>query len=124
MKTLEQLKEVVANCNFKADHETWNLLVKLDNERPYLQVYCEGTCNVSGKPLTWTSRKWLLSYHMANTEIVRTVFKAIKAAMEHELCEKFTYKGARIYDPHVDVEALVEICERLDVRAPIVSVVV
>jgi hypothetical protein len=81
-----------------------------DDSRIYLQVKCSDTkCNVTGKMLSggWSGRKWLLSPHMTNSEIVTTAFKALLTAVEHELREKFTYKGQAIFDPHMDVDRLV-----------------
>lgn len=62
-------------------------------------------------------RKWDLSLHMTESEIVFTVWKAVLAFMEHELREKFHYKGKKIFDPHISVNALLEACDQLDVRS-------
>jgi hypothetical protein len=55
---------------------------------------------------------------MTPSEVVRTAYKAVVAAQEHEVGEHFKYKNELIYCPHVDVEALVEIAKdnRIDVR--------
>ena len=45
-----------------------------------------------------------------------TVFKAALTFIEHELREQFLYKGRRILDPHIDVNILLEVCTKLDVR--------
>lgn len=75
--------------------------------RPTLQIECKGTCNISGADLTWTSRKWLLSWHMTDGEVVQTAFKAVMTALEHEAREQFTYRGVTVFDPHYDIEKLV-----------------
>lgn len=84
----------------------------------FLRVECRGTCNVTGDPLNWSGRKWLLSRHMTKSEIVTTAFKAVLTAVEHETREKFTYKGSAIFGPHFDVERLIGLCEQAatDVR--------
>lgn len=51
---------------------------------------------------------------MAVSELVRTAYKAVQTAMMHELDEKFKYKGVAIYDPHRNVDLLVEIAGRDD----------
>lgn len=56
-------------------------------------------------------RKWYVSPYSTKSEIVETAWKAVKIAMEHEIREKFLYRGRRIFDPHVDVDALVELCD-------------
>lgn len=67
----------------------------------------EGVCNVTGETLKWNSRKWLLSPHMTDGEIIQTAFLATMTAMEHETREQFKYRGATIFDPHYDLEKLV-----------------
>ena len=71
------------------------------------QLY--GTCNITGAPLGWWGRKFYISPHMTDGEIVQTVFLACKIAMEHELREGFKYKGQAVFDPHYDIEKLVEL---------------
>ena len=56
------------------------------------------------------TRKWLLSPHMTDSEIVQTAFKLCLTSMEHRARESFTYKGARIFGPHFDVEDLARLC--------------
>lgn len=52
-------------------------------------------------------RKWKLSRFMTKSEIVQTAFKAILTAEEHEVRERFRYRGAAIFGPHFDVDKLV-----------------
>lgn len=75
----------------------------------YLQIDCAGKCNVTGKDLSWSGRKWRLSLHMTDSEVVQTAFMATMAALEHEARELFTYRGVSVYDPHYDVEKLVKL---------------
>lgn len=79
-----------------------------EHGRPMLQMQMlDGTCNDTGEPQVWKSRKWLLSVHMTKSELIATAFKALITAMEHETREKFTYRGERVYSPHYDVDVLV-----------------
>ena len=75
----------------------------------YIQVVAEdGTDNVTGEPMEWKGRKWLLSPNMTDREIVQTAFLALKVAAEHEMREGFKYKDVAILDPHYDVDKLVD----------------
>lgn len=56
------------------------------------------------------TRKWLLSPSMTDSEIVQTAFKCALTSAEHRAREAFTYRGARIFGPHFDVEDLVKLC--------------
>lgn len=105
MKTLEQIKEIVEQIKFS----NWEFIIKEKNDVPYLQIQFMGACNDSGSVERQYCRKWQLSYYMVASEVVRTAYKAVLAAVEHEASENFYYKNARIFNPHVDVDALVEI---------------
>lgn len=62
-------------------------------------------------------RKWYLSPYMTTSEIVLTIWKAIFTCEEHEARERFRYKGARIFGPHVDVEKK----DNLDLREAVID---
>lgn len=80
----------------------------------YLQIEASTPCNVTGRPHTWRSRKWMLSQHMTKSELVQTAFKATLTALEHEAREQFTYMGQAIFDPHYDVDKLVALRRAVD----------
>ena len=56
------------------------------------------------------TRRWNLQPQMTDSEIVQTAFKLCMTSMEHRAREGFTYKGARVFGPHFDVEDLVVLC--------------
>ena len=95
--------EVVGRITFP----NFTFIVHENAFRPTLQLKCTGTCNISGADITWSSRKWALSWHMTDGEVVQTAFKAVLTALEHEAREQFTYRGVSIFDPHYDIEKLV-----------------
>lgn len=113
MRTFEEMKEIISFCRYP----DFDLLVREDaGGRAYLQVSCpNGTCNVTGEPLSWRGAKQFLSPHMCKNELVSVAFKAIREAIDHETKERFTYRGLRIFDPHIDPELLVELMNRKDV---------
>ncbi len=80
----------------------------------YLQIECSAYDNITAAPLNWRGRKWRLSPHMTPSEVVQTAFKAVLTAIEHETRETFLYRGVAIFDPHYDVEKLVELRSRPD----------
>lgn len=87
----------------------------------YLQIVAtDAKDNVTGAPITWRGRKWRLSPHMTETEIVNTALLAYHNAMEHELFETFTYVGRRIYDPHRSVDSMIQAADanHMDRRSP------
>jgi hypothetical protein len=76
----------------------------------YLRVTAnDGRDNVTGEPLAWFGRKWRLSPHMTDGEIVQTAFLAVMTALEHEAREQFTFDGVSVFDPHYDIHELVRL---------------
>lgn len=61
-------------------------------------------------------RKWYVSPFACETEIVRTVYLAIRQAEEHEVQENFRYLGEILYNPHTAVQRLTGVCGYLNVR--------
>lgn len=83
---------------------------KSETNRCSLRVHCpDGRCATTGKRWHWNGRWWRLSPHMTDSEIVATCFKAVITALEHEAREAFKFKGASVYDAHLDVHELVKL---------------
>lgn len=84
--------------------------------RTFLQIFQEGLCNRTGEVYREGGRKWDISYHATTSEVVFTIWKALLTFQEHELREQFTYKGKRIFDPHISVHALLKACDCTELR--------
>jgi hypothetical protein len=101
MLSVDQIRVIVEQIEYRSD---WMFRIGHDKyeQNPFLQIqfFADGE--------TQFCRKWQLSPHMVKSEIVRTAWKAVLAAEEHEAAERFRYKGEMIYNPHVDVDALVD----------------
>ncbi len=117
LQTVDSLKALLKACAFGE----WDIDLKFDGERPYVQLSFMDTDEFTGLLERQHCRKYTLSYEMCDTEVVRTVFIAIKQAMTHEIEEKFMYKGRRIFNPHRSVDALLQISDgtHVDIRQPL-----
>ncbi len=105
-------EEVLNKISYNRHGSTWSLKLHLDDTRYYLQVHCsgiEGSDDPDDGP--WTGRKWLLSPYMVRSEIVRTAYKAVMAAEEHEIQEKFRYRGVAVLGPHLHMDELVDLIQ-------------
>lgn len=60
--------------------------------------------------------KAYLSPHATRSELVQTVFGLMLAYLEHEARESFTWRGRRVFGPHIDVQAHWDVARRVDVR--------
>lgn len=59
-----------------------------------------------------TGRKWYVSSHATDSEIVQTALAAILAAEEHEARELFLVDGVACFGPHFSVDDLVDLASR------------
>ena len=92
-----------------------------DNEsdvggRFYLQISCQRPDTVTGVMGTGYSGKTYLSPHMSDSEIVQAAFGLFKGYWEHEAREAFKWRGRRVFGPHMDVNAVWEVANKLDLR--------
>ena len=53
-------------------------------------------------------RKWRLSPHMLDDEIVKTIWLAFEVAVKHELLEGFRFNGERVFNPHTPFTKFIE----------------
>lgn len=60
----------------------------------------------NGTRVPLTTRKYYISPHMLDVELVQTAFLCLKTTLEHELRESFKYKGVAIFGPHLDLDVL------------------
>jgi hypothetical protein len=95
---LKRASDILSRVQF----EGFEYVTATKGEVVYLQIACSSKCNVTGDPMRWTGRKWMLSEHMTDGELVQTAFLATKIAVEHELRETFLYRGQPIFDPHYE----------------------
>lgn len=72
----------------------------------FLQVAARDFDVRTDEPIVWSGRKWRVSMHMTESEIVQTALKAALTAEEHETREKFLYNGRAIFGPHFSVARL------------------
>lgn len=101
---------IVTQCSYK---KGWTIKAKQDKKGVYIQLTNSvAVCSLTKEPTPWVSGKRYLSEWMCRQEIVGVVFALIKDAEMHELHEFFRYKGACIYNPHLDPDVLVEVARK------------
>lgn len=84
--------------------------------RLFMQVQCHRKDVVTGEMGWGKGGKCYLSEFMTDQEIVQNAFGLFKAYEEHECREFFTFRGKRIYGPHISLDALLEIADRTTYR--------
>ncbi len=104
MKSTEDFANILTRVEFPG----FRFRLHMDAQAAlFMQVCFTGPCNRTGEIQGWKGRKWKLSGHMTDGEVVQTAFLAVTTALEHEARENFKYKGVSVFDPHYDIEALV-----------------
>lgn len=94
-----RLRKLLTQITYKTN---WYVVVVNDKAGIYLQLQCHSNGN-----LGLHGRKWRLSDHMTDSEIIQTAFKAFLTFEEHECREMFEFQGAKVFGPHHDVHDLV-----------------
>ncbi len=104
MKTQLQIQKILSDCKYK----DWQFHLTAKGDGYLFQIRFWGECNFTGKRELQHCRKWYISPHMCESEIVNTVFFACKVAEEHEVREQFRYKNTAVYNGHISIGWLAE----------------
>jgi hypothetical protein len=106
--TFEQrVKAIIDDVKYR----DWNIVVAHFGGISILHLEWTDKCVISGLNDIQVSRPWLISEDQSDDAILNTIFKAIMCAEEHETKERFTYKGKRVFNPHIEIKDLMRICE-------------
>ena len=100
----------------KCKYLDWKFVTMEKGDGFLLQVQFIGRDSITGKVALLKARKWYISSHAAKSEVIRTAFKAVMAAVEHETCEHFKYKNIAIYNPHLDPDHMAKKLNKFDRR--------
>lgn len=102
MFTNKEVENIISKVKFR----NWDVLVRYDGPRQFLQVQFDAPDSFTGVMAHQYCRKWMLSPYMTETELVRTAYKAVEAAVLHEAQEDFRYMDEAVYRPHFDIKEL------------------
>ena len=110
---IQEMRDLVAQITYKPGWQVLFELDKLGGNRPYIQISAATPDSTNpAKVVPWRSAKHYLSSFMCRQEVIGTVYHAIERAELHEMNEFFRYKGASIYNPHLDPDVLVDVAKR------------
>ncbi len=118
--TNEEMFQIVESITYKPGWKIGFYAIAGEPEtEPYVQLEVTeesdaslDACKRDGVRTPWKSGKRFLSQHMCRQEVVGTVFGLIEGAEKHEMREWFRYKGASIYNPHLDPDELVKLARK------------
>lgn len=110
--TPTELEAILARVSFRVpglDERRFRVLDKGDGWLIQV-VYMEPDIN-TGVPEEQHGRKWYVSSHATETEVVETAFAAVCRSMLHVAGEWFLYQGRRVYSPHFHIGARIDLCD-------------
>lgn len=85
---------------------------KKGGDRVYIQIVYSSFCSTSNAYKEWSGRKYYLSEHMTDDEIIKTTYVAFEQVIKHEIMEGFKVDGKILFNPHVNFEELLKISNR------------
>lgn len=115
MRKITQLKKLLNRISLTCLDKTFNLILNKDKKggnRLYIQIEYSNSCTKTHKIETWKGRKWYLSDHMTNDEVIKTVYAAFEAAVKHEIMEGFKIDNKVLFNPHINFEELIKISDQ------------
>lgn len=118
----ERVEELISRISLELFGKHFFITCSRDKKRPkdgrwYIQLVYEDECNKTGELETWTGRKYYLSEHMIDDEIVKTIWCAFERCVHHEVMEGFKVDGTILFNPHVDFETLLDVSQKEVLRA-------
>lgn len=99
------------NLLSQIEYKDWRFVLGNTGSHQFLQIRFLAADAHTGELAEQSSRKYLLSEHMTDSEFVQTVFLAVKIAEEHEIRETFKFRDGTPFAPHFDVYALLSVPE-------------
>lgn len=81
----------------------------MGNDGYFVQVVFTAPCTVTGDVSEQHGRKYYLSRHSLEDEVIKTCWVAVELALRHEAMEDFLVDGVAIFHPHTDCARLIEL---------------
>lgn len=115
LKKKNHISSVVKRITANLFGKSFNFLVEFDKkggDRLYIQVEYSADCTNTGVEQKWKGRKYYLSDHMTDDEIVKTCYVAFEQAVKHEVMEAFKVDNIILFNPHLNFEELLKISHK------------
>lgn len=114
MLTMNKLTKILDLVEYR--DWNWRVFELKDKAGFLIQFHWEDVDIDTNAVTEQSSRKWYISRHATESEVVQTALKAALTAEEHEVRERFKYRGKRIFGPHIAVGARLDIADHHEVR--------
>lgn len=100
----EQLQKLLDGITYKEYlHWTFRIAKEVDGGWLIQHTQLLPDCEVKRAAEMQSGRKWYISQHMTESEVLQTALLAVLTFEEHEARECFRYQGKQLYGPHIDI---------------------
>lgn len=116
---LDRVKQLVNRITLSCLGKEFKVLTNYDckgGDRVFIQIVYSCECTKGGNEETWKGRKYYLSEHMTDDEIIKTVYTAFEQCIKHEVMEGFKIDNKVLFNPHINFEELLKISHKEVVR--------
>lgn len=116
---LERIQNLLKRVKMKVLGTSFSFLIEKDKksgDRIYIQLVYGAVDSRTKQFGVFKSRKWYLSEHMTDDEIIKTAYLALETAVKHEILEGFKIDGHSIFNPHINFEELLKISDKEIIR--------
>lgn len=116
----KELEQIVSDLEVGwANHKFEIRIGEHEGGRWWMQVTAmlPNVYDPSGPALPQHGGKAYVSPHSTHDEVVKKALGLCLGFVEHEMREGFLYKGVRVFDPHVTIEALAEAAKHTACRS-------
>jgi len=98
---IKELGEIVSQLRFR----NWDWRIREQGDGWSLQTVFPASGRIQH------GRKWHISRHTLENEVVQTALQAVLTALEQQALEDFRYIGRAVFHPHIDVRALLSVAD-------------
>lgn len=81
-------------------------------QRYFIQIIYYTSDINANKIKRWHGRKFYLSEHMTDDEIIKTIYLAYEQVIKHEAMEGFKVDDKILFNPHTNFEALLNVSDQ------------
>ena len=118
--TYQELIQVAEDIQIGWGQHDFKLHIGDHDGRWWMQVRASlpNVYDPEGPCLPQHGGKAYVSPHSTHDEVVKKALGLCLAFVEHEMREGFLYKGIRVFDPHVTIQALAIASQHTECRTP------
>ena len=111
-----ELKDIINDIDASYQDIPFQVFHGQHEGRIWIQVGTKRPDTYTGKIAIGKGGKVYVSEFATDDEVVKKIFGLCLAYVEHETREFFKYKGVRVFNPHISLDAHLEMAKRTTYR--------